>query len=299
MNQFTRFLKQAVRLSSIIGASSMLIVGIVSVKPAQAFDLFTEWQICLDSLEDSITGNIVGGTKYELYAFGLKQTADNILISMTGLFPFLDGVYGEYAHDNIVRSGDIVFNFTGKNLADANGELFTIRFDPFNESQVEGTGVFANATVFENSKANGILLSDLEHYNQWIARNGNTTLPGNDPYFDLNSHIPNLTLSGTKVGDIQYLTDAQIQQEGLNWSALGVQGLHTVNLSVSSKSLPFGDYRVHFGMECNNDAIACGGTLAASKKTPEPSALISLLGIGGFGLTKFRKRQQQTKNKDN
>ena len=85
-------------------------------KPAEAGTLYKDWNYAIDSFTDSITGNNVGGTKYELYGMAFKQTADQIFVAINTNLP-LAGTSSNYATDHHVGLGDLLFNFSGKNAS--------------------------------------------------------------------------------------------------------------------------------------------------------------------------------------
>lgn len=276
------------------------IIGIVPIfylffaQSAQASTLYQGWSYAIDSFNDSTQGSPlqVGGTDYEIYGTAFKQTDHNIFVAINANTP-LGGVVSD-AQDGYTRWGDILFNFSGKNLsnASANGNLWGIRFDDKNESGVSQTGVFKDVFAKSVAHLNNNGFGSLGRHNEVVQNYGGTPTIGDlsafDPYFDQTQQVQNVMASGTKVGDINFLNSVELSNLGLNFSHFGLAGSQTIAFSLDRASLPDeGNFLYHLALECDNDIIAQSGNL---ESVPEPSAILGLTVVGLIGGIRFGKR---------
>ncbi|HBQ97891.1 MAG: PEP-CTERM sorting domain-containing protein [Roseofilum sp. Belize BBD 4] len=269
-------LREFVALSCILSSTTVVSITL----PSQAAVLHNDWSYSIDSFNDGMSGHIVGGTKYEIYGTAIKQTRDRIFMAINANTP-LEGVHSDYAHDNQVSWGDLFFNFSGQDLntASANGNLFGVRFSSNNESAAPSLGVFGNVTATDVANQNGLLLDNLSAYNNWVTSHGGTPSIGDfsaiDPYFDQSRHVQNVIASGTKLGDINFVSD--VSTLGLDFTHFNATGNHTFAFSFDSSLFSTGDFLYHLGLECDNDIT---GGIGEVKDVPEPSSLISLVTLG-------------------
>lgn len=261
---------------------------------ALAATLLGDWTYAIDSFDDSISGNDIGGTKYEIYATAYKQTKDSVFFAINTNLS-LAGTPASYAHDGHISWGDLLLNFSGNSLNQASqeGSLFGIKFASNNESGVPELGIYSNVVAKELAMANGIKLENLSEYNEYVSKNGRTPsngdLAANDPYFDQASHVLNLISSGTKIGDVNLLTD--LSNLDLDFGHFGANGSQTIAFSVDRSLLPDGSFVYSIDPECDNDIIAGIGEL---EKVPEPSSILSFaVLIFGFGFHQFQQRYRQ------
>lgn len=223
-----------------------------------------QWQYTTDSFNDSMAGYDVGGTRYEIYSTAVKETEDSIYFAINTNMP-THGHDSTNAQDGHIAWGDLLFNFSGKNLdtASANRELFGIRFAD-NGAGVGELGVYANVTAKQLARQNGLLLwnESLNGYINWINQHGGNPTMGDlsvyDPYFNQGGHVPNLIASGIKIGDVEVLTD--VSQLGLDFGSFGATGTYTFALKFDRHLLPSGDYVYTLAPECDNDVTAGVGS---------------------------------------
>ncbi|MGK7943070.1 MAG: hypothetical protein AB4058_01200, partial [Microcystaceae cyanobacterium] len=136
--------------------------------------------------------------------------------------------------------------------------------------------------------------ADLKAYNNWVKDNDGTPdigdLSADDPYFNANTHIQNVIELGTKIGDVNILSDTS--NLGLDFANFGATESKTFAFSFDQDLLPDGNFLAHVGPECDNDVIAIEGEIA---QVPEPSAVLAL---GAFslllGMTKMRRCQKRS-----
>jgi hypothetical protein len=256
---------------------------------ATAATLSNGWNYAIDSFNDGVTGGQVGGGDFEFYGIAIKETSDTAFIAINSNLS-LAGYATSGAERGNVNYGDLFFNFSGQNFntANANGSLFAVRFAAGNDSGVETTGVYTNVTAKSVTQTN-LGFTNLNQYNTRVASQGGTPSMGDlaatDPYFEQtgNTTVLNSIATGTKVGEINFLTPATLSALGLNFAQFNAVGSQTIGFSFNKSSMPSGNYIANFFAECANDAIAIQGSFEA---VPEPSTWfgtlvgLSFLGIG-------------------
>ncbi|MBP0018844.1 MAG: PEP-CTERM sorting domain-containing protein [Cyanobacteria bacterium SBLK] len=286
------------RTKSLLILGAMTITGTICLNstPTLAGTLHGDWNYSIDSSNDSMAGNHVGGTKYEIFSMAMKQTADEIIMAINTNFG-IDGASSQYANDGHVSWGDMLLNFTDLSLDAASNaaQLFGIRFAANNESGVPELGVYENVIGKTIARENGLLLQDasLRGYNNWVSSRGGHPqigeLSANDPYFSQDHHIQNVIASGNKIGDVNLLSD--LSNLGLDFGHFGATGTQTIAFSFARDLLPDGSFIAHLAPECDNDVIAMRGLLETPPEpVPEPSAALAL---GAFGLLFSAKKMRR------
>jgi hypothetical protein len=256
---------------------------------ATAATLSHGWNYAIDSFNDGVTGTQIGGGDFEFYGIAIKETSDTAFIAINSNLS-LAGYADPLAQRGNINYGDVFFNFSGQNFntANANGSLFGIRFADGNDSGVATTGVYTNVTAKSVTQTN-FGFTNLNQYNTRVASQGKTPSMGDlaatDPYFQQTGNwtVLNSIATGTKVGEINFLTPATLSALGLNFAQFNAVGSQTIGFSFNKSSMPSGNYIANFFAECANDAIAIQGSFEA---VPEPSTWfgtlvgLSFLGIG-------------------
>ncbi|MEG4233090.1 PEP-CTERM sorting domain-containing protein [Microcoleus sp. Pol11C3] len=266
----------------------------IQQQKATAATLSNGWNYAIDSFNDGVTGPQIGGGEFEFYGIALKETSDTAFIAINSNLSLAGYAYPLAQRGNI-NYGDLFFNFSGQNFntANANGSLFGIRFAGGNDSGVATTGVYRNVTAKNVTQTNSGF-SNLNQFNTVVASQGGTPSMGDlaatDPYFQQtgNSTILNSIATGTKVGEINFLTPATLNALGLDFAQFNAVGSQTIGFSFNKSSMPSGNYIANFFAECANDAIAIKGSFEkeAAEAVPEPSTWfgtlvgLSFLGIG-------------------
>ncbi|MDJ0516447.1 MAG: PEP-CTERM sorting domain-containing protein [Okeania sp. SIO2D1] len=264
-------------------------------KPATAGTFHNGWYYTLDSPNDSVGENQVGGTIYEIGGMAYTTTDTEVIFAVKSNFP-LDGNPSSDAQDGHVAWGDLFLNFSGQNLdtASNNALLHAIRFRPGGE-----TGIYGNVIAKDVAYENGLLLSDrsLRGYNNYVISQGGNPNMGDlgayDPYFNQNHHVQNVMASGNRIGDVNIISD--FSGLGLDFGFIGATGTNIMGFSVARSSLPTGDFLAHLAEECDNDISAMYGNLEAiftepEKPTdvPEPQTVTGLLVTGLLGMLSKR-----------
>ena len=256
---------------------------------ATAATLSNGWNYAIDSFNDGVTGGRVGGGDFEFYGIAITETSDTTFIAINSNLS-LAGYANPRTQRGNINYGDLFFNFSGQNFntANANGSLFAIRFADGNDSGVATTGVYTNVTAKSVTQINSGF-SNLNQYNTRVASQGGTPSMGDlaatDPYFEQtgNSTVLNSIDTGTKVGEVNFLTPETLSALGLNFAQFNAVGSQTIGFSFNKSSMPSGNYIANFFAECANDGIAIQGSFEA---VPEPSTWfgtlvgLSFLGIG-------------------
>ena len=260
---------------------------------ATAATLSNGWNYAIDSFNDGVTGTQIGG-EFEFYGIAIKETSDTAFIAINSNLS-LAGYADPVAHRGDINYGDLFFNFSGQsfNTANANGSLFGIRFAAGNDSGVATTGVYTDVTAKNVTKTNSGF-TNLNQYNTLVAAQGGTPSMGDlaatDPYFEQTGNwtVLNSIATGTKVGEINFLTPATLSALGLNFTQFNAVGSQTIGFSFNKSSMPSGNYIANFFAECANDAIANQGSFEA---VPEPSTWLgTLVGLSFLGIGAAKRK---------
>jgi hypothetical protein len=261
---------------------------------ATAATLSNGWNYAIDSFNDGVTGGQVGGGDFEFYGIAITETSDTTFIAINSNLS-LAGYAASGAERGNVNYGDLFFNFSGQNFntANANGSLFAIRFAAGNDSGVATTGIYRDVTAKNVTQTNSGF-SNLNKYNTLVASQGQTPslgdLAATDPYFEQTGNwtVLNSIATGTKVGEINFLTPATLSALGLNFAQFNAVGSHTIGLSFNKSSMPSGNYIANFFAECANDGIAIKGSFEA---VPEPSSWLgTLVGLSFLGIGAAKRK---------
>ena len=260
---------------------------------ATAATLSNGWNYAIDSFNDGVTGPQIGGGEFEFYGIAIRETSDTAFIAINSNLS-LAGYADPLAQRGDINYGDLLFNFSGQNFntANANGSLFGMRFAAGNDSGVATTGVYKDVTAKNVTQTNSGF-SNLNQFNTVVASQGGTPSMGDlaatDPYFQQtgNSTILNSIATGTKVGEINFLTPATLSVLGLNFAQFNAVGSQTIGFSFNKSSMPSGNYIANFFAECANDAIAIKGSFekGSAEPVPEPATIFgTLVGLSFLGM---------------
>ena len=276
-------------VSYIAGIAAAATLGIASL-PAQAASLGAgDWNYTLDSFNDSMQGNNVGGTVYEIHGMAMKEVENRVFFAVNGNLP-LAGTGSRYADDGHIGWGDLILNFTDLgSLNNANGSLFAVKFVDDNDSGAPALGLYSNVGVKSVSAENGLLLNTLGDYNNHIRNNGgfpqHGDLPADTPYFNQGERIRNVIDFGAQIGEVAMLNATELAD--LDFGSIGAGGPQTFGFSIDRSLLPVGEFIAHLAPDCGNDIIAMHGE---TTPTPEPASLVGLATVGLFaGRKKLRQ----------
>jgi hypothetical protein len=275
-------------------AATATVIGITG-QQANAGSLTGGWNYAIDSFHDGVTDGNVNQGAFEFYGMAIKQDAQNIYVALNTNLG-LNGKASSSAGNGLIGYGDLLFNFTNNNLVTANNNnsLFAIRFDDKNDASVSSTGVYSNVQAKSVTGSNNGFSSLSSHTSHVNSRGGSASmgdLAENDAYFG-NSTV-NVIKSGTKVGDIKYLTVNDFSELNLNFGQFGATGSQTIGFSFDRSLLPTGDYLAQLLAECANDGMAIKGQFKDSQDVPEPiTGLILAAGLGGAAMRKMKKSQK-------
>ena len=275
-----------------VGAAAM---GLASGQAAQAGQFYQGWNYGIDAFGDGS-----GGSTFEIKGLAIKETSEDIYVSISANLP-LAGVSNAHATNHNIGWGDLFFDFGGGTFNQANGSLFAVNFASGTDSAAGQTGVYSNVTaksVGLNNSGYGTLQS---YYGAgWERENtfgtdfatkesmysyyaGNTT--GADTVLN------NVIGSGTRLGDISFLSEQQAAAEGLNFENFGAVGQEQITFKFNRALLPTRAYIANLLLECGNDGVALSGSLTddSAQSVPEPGAIAAL---ALFGLLGTRLRRQ-------
>jgi hypothetical protein len=281
-------------------AMFLAIIGLQQPK-ATAATLSNGWNYAIDSFNDGVTGNQIGGGEFEFYGIAVKETSDRAFIAINSNLS-LAGYADPLAQRGNINYGDLFFNFSGQNFntANANRSLFAVRFAAGNDSSVAATGVYSNVTAKNVTQINSGF-TNLTQYNDRVQSAGGTPsmadLTATNPYFEQTGNwtVLNSIAAGTKVGEINYLTPAALSAMGLNFAQFNARGSQTIGFSFDKSAMPSGTYIANLFAECANDAIAIKSSFqtASAEAVPEPSTILGTL-AGLSILAAKRKIKRQT-----
>jgi len=284
---------QVRNLKSLIGATAVACCDVSIVgQSASAAQLYGGWSYSIDSAQDGS-----GGAVYEIKGLAVKETANSLIVALTGGTP-LAGQADSAARGGSIGFGDLFFNFSGKNFKTASQEksLYGIRFASANDSSVSGTGVFSNVSATSVATANRGYSSLNQYYSHGFDQantQGDYISTKQDAYNYYGQYDPILNVigSGNKIGDIAMLSVNQLTSEGLNFGNFNAVGSNTYGFQFDKSLLPSGSYLANLFLECGNDGIAIN---ASSAGVPEPTTMAGLALAGaGLGAARARKRRKQ------
>ncbi|MCC3414301.1 MAG: PEP-CTERM sorting domain-containing protein [Microcoleus sp. PH2017_29_MFU_D_A] len=310
----------------LFGATTATIfLGTTLQQTAIAGTLNLGWNYAIDPSNDSLDsdgrgGITAGGTIFEIYGMAVKDdvSTNTIWVAISANLPLTgkpteEFVNGYRVSNRNIGFGDLFWDFSGKRnfkAASDSNSLFGIRFTPNNDSNAASTGVYsgvkAKSVVAQNAGWSNLYNHNINGIFPRVgmdARMGD--LAWNDsyysPYFTQGSHsqpetlIPNIIESGTKVGDITMVGDAELAAAGFALGVFPARGSQTIGFKFDKSLLPVDDYVATLILECNNDAIALEGKtepLPPQEAVPEPSTLLAtFLGFGAIAT--WRKRKQK------
>ena len=223
---------------------------VVGSSPAQ-----NGWYYATDASNDGS-----GGSAYEIYGMGVKETTDSIIVALKAGTPLAGNAYSGAADGN-VGWGDMFFNFSGLNFMQAmnQGQLFGVRFAGTNDSGVANVGLYGGVTAksvaLENSGYGSINSYYSAHSNATL---GDIAITGN--YFDKTKSL-NAINSGTFLSGITFLNNTQLTAAGFNTNKFA--GSQTIAFSINKSYLPGG---VQVPEPATLSGLAfVGATLVASK----------------------------------
>jgi hypothetical protein len=259
-----------------------------TVHTANVPELGASWNYQYDA-----EGDGSGGTAYDIRAMAMTIRDNKLFVAING-GTSLAGVQESRAADGIISWGDLFFNFSGKNFneAVAAGEMFGVRFAASNNSPV-ALGLYSGVQTQSVALQNYGYGSLQQYYEAGYYRDQTegSALPTKEAAFNYygTGSIQNSIASGTKIGDVNLLTEQDLSAMGLNFG--GNMGSQTFGFSIDTSLLPIGSFLANISMECGND----GMTYSAST-VPEPmtmgGAALGIAAIGG--LKRMRRRKEGT-----
>ena len=269
-------------------------ISLVAGTEVQAGTLHNGFYYAFDSLTDSISGNDVGGTKYEIAGMAYGQKNGQSIFVISTKLP-LAGTTSSYAVDGTVALGDLLINPTTDsfNVASANGDLIGIKFVNNNAAGVSALGFYEDVVATSVTTANGLLLDNVADYHNYVQNNGGIAsmgdLPLNTSEIDTNQHILNVIASGNWKENVNVLDSHALTNLGYDSSYMGGEGYNSIGVSFDSSLLPDGKISGLWSPECGNDIMAI---LFNKKSVPESSTTLGLLVFGTVGSLVIRNRKK-------
>lgn len=284
---------------SLLAAGATFATLTVNAAPAQAGELYQDWNYAIDSFNDGADAGTYGANSgFEFYGMAMTERDGKVYIGINSNL----GLGGDAGgNPDVIYYGDLFFNFTGNGLDDANGSLYGIHFDPGadSDSGVSEAGVYSNVTGKNVAADNFGFKSMTTHHNDTPDGATMADLSSRDDYFQSGVNEDwkalNSIASGTKIGGIDMLDAVALQAVGLDFGNFDATGSQTFGFSFDRSLLPDGDFIAHVFAECINDGMALEGSLVASasadpESVPEPASVLGMLAVSGLAL-KLRHRQ--------
>ena len=247
-------------------------------------------------------GDGSGGSVYDLKGLAFKQAGDYVYFSISGNTP-LTGTRDTRAEDDNIGYGDLMLNFSGNSLQDAeeNGQLFGVRFSETNDSGVSQLGLYGGITTTTVAGSNIGYTTFNSYYSRGFeADNTMGDLTDKEAVYeyysgdanDSNVATKNVIASGEYLGIIEMLTKEQAADEGLDFDHFDATGDEQITFRLDRGLLPTASFLASVLLECANDGIALHGETA---DVPEPSALGGLVLLGMVaGGRRLRQRRSMT-----
>ncbi len=277
--------------SRAIATAASLLLTAIPAENVLAGTLHNGWNYAIDSFSDGVSGLIIGPAgPFEFYSMALKETEDDLFLALNANLP-ITGTANAQATNGSISWGDLFFNVSGQDFKTASeaGNLFAVRFAANNDSSVSELGVYRNVSA-KNVTQTNVGFMNLQQYDTTVINGGGTPsmadLASNDPYLEYTGawNILNSIAGGTKIGDIEFLSNSDLAMQNLDFAQFSAVGTHTIGVRFDRNLLPSGDFIAHVLAECANDGMALTGTLQShtnnGTNVPEPSTILGLLSFG-------------------
>ncbi|MEM8611748.1 MAG: XDD3 family exosortase-dependent surface protein [Cyanobacteria bacterium P01_H01_bin.105] len=277
-------------LALLIGST---LFSLTVAQVAHAGTFHQGWNYSIDAFTDGS-----GGSPYDIRGLAIKETRDHVYVSISGGSPLTGNSY-HFAADGNIGWGDLLFNFTGDNINTANSSLFGVRFADTNDSGVNQVGVFSNVTAQSVTRSNAGYRHLKQYYRYgWARQNTMGDLVTQQNAYDYMGKTDALLTSiadGTFVGDIDFLSEQDAVDEGLNFEHFDAIGSDVHTFRFDRTLLPGGEFIATLLMECGNDGIAFLGNFhnTDTQDVPEPSTVASFAVVGLFASRKLRRLARQ------
>jgi hypothetical protein len=270
----------------------------VAIAPLSAKASALTWSYTNDSINDGYNSGTIGpNSNYELYYAAFSSDRDRLYFAFNSNMPY-GGVPTAGVRGGTVSWGDLFLNFSGQpfSTTSAASDLYGIRFVESNDSGAPSLGLYANVMAESVTNVNAGFNSLVAYRNRVRAAGGTPSLgalPIDTDYFNQKDRVLNVIKTGTRVADVDLLTDEQLS------SLAPADGRYTYGVSVDRSSLPNGEFIATLFAECANDSIALiaanppiepdvvpdegvGPGVDPVAEVPEPSTVLSMVLVGGL-----------------
>jgi hypothetical protein len=281
---------------ALLGTAATVCLLAVTGQAAQAGGM---WTYSIDSFNDGTEGRIIGdNSTFEYYGMAFRETSDRMFFAFNSNLAFNaenpseNGHAYSHAQDGRINYGDLFLNFSGNNFntANANRDLYGIRFDATNDSGVSQLGLYSNVSAVSRTSVNAGYGSLNAHTNAVRSYGGTASygdLAANTSYFQNNQSARTNIGSGTFVSALEFMSDSDFND--LDFGSFGAVGDYTFGFSVARADVERGSFLANFFAECGNDGVALEG-----ESVPEPSLLggLMLAGMLAGGSTLRRRKNE-------
>lgn len=227
-----------------------------SVRNPTRFNDIEALACCVDQGSDvpwtyqqDYVGDATGFSKLEIYGMATKIEAGTMTIAINANMQGQDVLYYKKKR---IDFGDMIFDFSGTKYA--------VKFAVDSDSGVTEPGLYADVTLKDVTKYNHGWHT-FKSYNKYLKGRGNLgALTLKNDYFSWKAKrsVPMSIKTGTKVGDITLLSEAELLAKGLDFAGnlQNAQGVYTFGFSFEMTSDMQGDFLTYFFTECINDGMA-------------------------------------------
>ncbi len=258
-------------------------------------------KVTFDPSDDALAGS-----RYDIRGMAVLTEGNKTYILIASNMP--DPLNGNPGHESLnsphkfIARGDILINLNCANetLFDSskNNHLYGIRFDPENESGVQGLGVYKDVMA-KSVALNNYGPKDLAQYLNLApsAKEGDFSKKEMITLRGLQNKPLNMIDKGMKIGDVKVLSAAQLPNfEGFNLDSFkGKHNVFGVEFNTSLLNLESTSWCAHYAMECFNDSI---GQEHIIPEIPQNFALVSLFMVLMTGTILFLRQRLQYRGLD-
>lgn len=264
-----------------------------------ALPALAQVQYTPDGFQDGVTNGIVGDGSnpgFELFGTGYVQQGNSLIVGISSNMPF-GGFLSSGAKGGTITWGDLFLNFSPEDnfeTALTMGNVYGVRFDPFNDSPV-AIGVYQVASTASVTSVNQGFASVNAYIDHVTAADqtpyfGTTVMDSSFDYLNRTTS-DNVIASGTLLStDVEYIQDLSTLGFASDFGFgdnLAQTGAHTYGFRFSLDNLPGGRFLAHFWAECINDGTAFEGEI---QSVPEPSLMFGFATLGALALVKGKRR---------
>lgn len=311
-------------IRAIVGTLTITFSLLLATGQSVTAQALKQWKYTPDPSYDSLSGT--SSSIFEIFGMATMEDENSLWFAFNSNLG-LEGLntgpnyLGYPVKNSNISFGDLFLDFSGTgNFATANAQqqLFGIRFAPNNDSLAPSIGIWSNFTAVPVVTQNAGYWNLGSYNSQVNAQTGLDSkigeLPWNDPYFSpytSSGYIPNVIgTPSTKLGDITMVSSSDLAAAEFSLSNFPATGSQTFGFKFDksllfqgdNSALPARNYIATLIEECNNDSIASRGSVSAPvspvpppEEVPEPLSILGSLAAIGYVL-RYQLRKPNSSN---